>query len=109
MDTSPIKITHAVPEDIQRVLDAMTPKNWYREGACNEDETRMCLLMHADRVLHKMSKGWRWAVATNPILGDLNERCGRKYGIPVWSLNDRARSLAALKKKIIDLYPVTPG
>lgn len=41
MDTSPVKVTHAVPASVMRVLDAMTEENWLQSGEYRMED-RMC-------------------------------------------------------------------
>lgn len=49
-DTS-IKITHAVPVEVQRVLDAMTEENWLQGSLRSRFfPERMCFAGHAEAI-----------------------------------------------------------
>ena len=97
METSPLKITHAVPEDVQKVLDAMTEENWLQGGY--ENDGRMCFTQRAWSMAGGARKG-NWT--------DVQRRCLVRYGTSASIVNDEATSLSDFKSKIIALYEVKP-
>lgn len=98
-----ITITHAVPEEVQRVLDAMTPRNWRRHW--NWGDGRACFMNRA-ALVHGFSSWVEQTGGQLDFIDDVGRRCLLQYRVSLPTLNDSASSLSDFKSKIIALYQV---